>query len=89
MRSRGQWAVAQRSEEESEAEEWAAEQKADWQETLDAEEERLRVAGSGFGLPSQRMQVKGEHGNQTRSLPVSMYRETDWGGREATVSERV
>jgi len=41
-----------------------------------AEEERDEGGEGGSGLDSQRMQVKGRQGNQTRSLPVSKYKET-------------
>lgn len=69
MDSSGQRAIAQRSEDDRE--EWAAEQEVDWQETGETRDV-LRMAGLGLGLPSQRMQLKGEQGNHTRSLPVSM-----------------
>ena len=68
MESRGQRAMAQRSEEGRE--EWAAEQEEDLHGTAVAEEERLRGEESG-GFDSQRMHSNGEQGSQTRSLPVS------------------
>lgn len=66
--SRGQRAIAQRSGEDME--ECAAEHAGDWQETR---WERVTLRGVvALNLPSQRMHSKGAHGNQTRSLPVSM-----------------
>lgn len=59
--------MAQRSEDGRE--ECAAEQEGEEQGTVVAEEER--EVREGGGLDSQRMQVKGRQGNQTRSLPVS------------------
>lgn len=80
--------MAQRSEEEWE--EWTAEQARDLHET----EAFLGTLGGGAvvdGLyfPSQRMHSKGEQGNQTRSEPVSMYREMGWGGLEPRVNDSV
>ena len=43
----------------------------------------------GFGFPSQSMHSKGAHGNQTMSLPVSMYRVMGWGWSEPSLKERV
>lgn len=72
MESRGQFAIAQRSDVGSE--EWAAEQEEDWQGTEKAEGESFREEDEELensGLPSQRMHSKGLQGNQTRSEPVS------------------
>lgn len=76
MSSKGHLAAAHRSEEERE--ECAAEHAGA------AQDMRRESAGGGemvefelgLGLPSHSMHSKGEQGNQTRSLPVSMKRET-------------
>ena len=43
----------------------------------------------GLGFPSQSLHSKGAQGNQTRSLPVSMYRVIGCGGSERRLKERV
>lgn len=62
--------MAQRSEEEG-MEEWAAAHAGELQGTGEAKEESFAGGVGERGLDSQRMQVKGWQGNQTRSLPVS------------------
>jgi hypothetical protein len=90
MASKGHLAAAQRSEEGRE--ECATEQAGE------AQEMRRESAGGGrmvefklgLGLPSQSMHSKGEQGNQTMSLPVSMKRETVVGDEAGpTDKERV
>lgn len=73
MVSNEQPEMAQRSEEGRK--EWAAEQAGELQGTKAVEEVTLGGGelGEMSGFPSQRMHSKGAHGNQTRSLPVSMY----------------
>lgn len=57
--------------------ECAAEQAGDLHDTSEDFEMFFRgVRLPGLYLPSQRMHSKGEQGNQTMSLPVSMYTET-------------
>lgn len=62
--------MAQRSEEEREL--WAVEQARDLHVRREDFETLRGVRVLGSYLPSQRMQSKGEQGNQTTSLPVSM-----------------
>lgn len=70
--------MAQRSAEGSE--EWTEEQEGEAQETEVAQEvlKPAVIGVEGSYLPSQSMHSKGEQGNQTRSLPVSIKRETFW-----------
>jgi hypothetical protein len=69
MASKGHREMAQRSE--VEIEECAAEQARDLHETV-AFLETFGGVVVVVDLPSQRIHSKGEHGNQTRSEPVSM-----------------
>lgn len=86
--------MAQRSGEEREV--CAAEQEGDSHETGEAAaaEDKLKmvvdeVIDDGSYFPSQRMHSNGEQGNQTRSLPVSIYREMVWKGLEPREKESV
>lgn len=87
MASKGHLAAAQRSEEGRE--ECAVEHAVEAQETSreSAGGGKMVEFKLGLSLPSQSMHSKGEQGNQTMSLPVSMKRETVVGD-EAGPSDR-